>query len=159
MDPVGDWLFYSGESYTDILAVSVNWSGSDRLQFSLQAAAPIPSAPGGYLAYVWGIDTDNNPNTGYGWPYIFANDIGIDVLLRVAYRDGRWGAWVDKAGANGVAEWSQPVYEYSIDGSTSTGLVSVSTFGIPESFTWTAHSLQGGDYFDIAPNSGHLLSP
>jgi hypothetical protein len=155
MDPINDT---SGSGYLDVISTSIESLSNGAIRMEIRVNGDIPDSPSQYLIYVWGIDTDTNITTGYT-KYIFCNDIGIDYLFRVGYANGRWNAWLDKAGNNGKAAWSNPISDFYISGNSVTVTIKLDLIESPTTFSWTVHTLEGTKYSDIAPNFGHFSFP
>jgi len=150
-DPLHDAAF----SFLDITSVTITQIDKNRVRFEMDLADTIPSRPDDYLMYLWSLDTDRNPSTG------FAHDsMGAEFNLRVAYDPDPshggcygWHGWIDVMSGYGLRPEVKDI-EYS--GNVVAMTVNVVDINNSISFDLTAHTGYKGQG-DKAPDVGYAF--
>ncbi len=133
------------------LAVADVQPGRDRtLVFTLRAAQPIPDAPPEGLAYVWSLDTDRNPETGFA-----LQDIGVDTRVVVRFGDGTWIGKVIVVQPDGTPGETFLFLNIDVVGPNLAAILNPAEFALPVAFDWIARAELDGEAYSFFPVSGH----
>lgn len=134
--------------FRSISEASVALLGSD-IEFFAQTASPVPDGQAG-LAYVWLLDTDRDPTTGYT-----VQDIGVDLRAEITFESGAWVGVVRTIQPDGtVGDAFLFFSDVDVNGPRVGGLVEAA--GLAGGFDWVARSELGNETYSFFPASGHL---
>jgi len=140
----------SGAGYCDIRFVTVKQDG-DTLVLTIFLAQDAPTTPDHHIAYMWSIDLDKNPETGWTDP-ILRGDLGVDVQP-VVRKNSNFNIWEAK-----FQDYTQypPSIPFEVSGRKITMIVDLSLLDNPSSFNFLVRTYdENYDSFDLAPNAGH----
>ena len=142
IDPIGDWIGGSGNSYTDIISACIQVD-EDTIKVEMMVVGNIPfSDPNfnNFLGFVWGLDLNENGIFTEFPPYA---DEYIDANIRVAHDPDPthgeyygWHAFID--GRPGIGILSG----FTISKNKVTFSFSLSDIGNPTSFRWEAGTVE-----------------
>lgn len=138
--------------YRSVIAANVFQADDGELHFTIQTEVSIPEPPPEGLAYRWGLDTDFDPGTG-----IAQNDIGVDMYVRVYFRDGAWLGMVRFLDAEGQETDTFRFAGVSVSGQDVVARLLPADVGLPTSFTWVAQALLNDQSFSPVPEEGHSV--
>jgi hypothetical protein len=121
------------------------------LELGLQVAQPIPDPPPGELAYVWLLDTDQDPTTG-----LSVQDIGAELRIAAQVENGQWVGTVRAILPDGAL--GDPLYisDISVSGIDVSMLLNPSHFDLPGFFTWVVRAEDNSVGYSLFPEAGHL---
>jgi hypothetical protein len=144
-DPAGDT---GGPDYTDVTELNVSQVDAHTLLFTMQLAGPIPAGLTGYCAYIWGLDTDLNPSTGYA-----DHDQGNDYHVRLfkdTNLDPDWHVAIDNMiGGPGTG----PGIVVGVAGNMVAAEVDLDQIGNPTAMTVVAGTIPPTGQGDPVPNT------
>jgi hypothetical protein len=136
--------------YRSLLGANVDPIAGGQIQFLVQAVAPIPDPPPSDLAYVWLLDTDQDPATGQQ-----VQDIGADKRVSVRVDSGIWVGTVRSVKQDGTLGEPLLFVDITVDGAAVTANLDPSQVGLPAAFDWVVRTEVGGQSFSLWPTIGH----
>jgi len=136
-DPQGD--VYS--AHLDLISASITRIDTTHLEFSMTLAADIPEVEqGNTVYYMWLVDTDRDPSTGFPYAHV-----GGEFNVRAANHGDGWFGVIEQ-----LAKSNEQI-TLSIDGSEIKLTIARSQIGDPSVFDWeveTYSSSAAGDTTD-----------
>ncbi|NDJ35463.1 MAG: hypothetical protein GYB64_12420 [Chloroflexi bacterium] len=142
--------------YRDIVDAGISVIEGD-LAFTVQTAAPIPSAPA--VIYVWSLDLDATAETGY-----MVQSVGAEARLTLRY-DTDLDAWIAEGATvaeDGTANVRFEAFKVQDEENTITVRVDaedISQF-LQGGFAWVVRAEESGQAFSFFPEQGFgVFSP
>lgn len=136
--------------FRSIANASITLSGTT-LEFFIQTSSPIPDGQNG-LAYIWALDTDRDPATGFA-----VQDIGVDLRVTVTFDNGAWVGTVRSIQPDGtIGDAFLFFTEIDINGPRLSAKLEASQLNTAAGFDWVARSELGNQVYAFFPASGHL---
>lgn len=138
--------------FRSLLAADVRLDDDGMLLFAVQAAQDIPEQPPNGLAYVWLVDTDRSPDTGYP-----VQDIGAEMRIAVRFDENSWIGRVSSLDEE--EQRGDPLFFLAnnilIDGAILAASISPADFGLPTTFDWVVRAELEGETYSLLPEIGH----
>lgn len=138
--------------YRAVTSANVAVGRDGFLEFSMETAEPIPNEPPNGLVYVWLLDTDHNPETGWQ-----VHDIGVDVRVTARFDNGTWIGRVATVQPDGTLGEPLLFADISANGPRLTATLNPVEVGIPPGFEWVARAELDTEEYALFPQEGHLV--